>query len=61
MGGRSGADDLGVPSSGRQPFVPDRLRSVLSVLADAAYYAVLALAGVAMVRWALAGGRQAAV
>lgn len=41
-----------------QLFLPDRLRTVLSQLADGIYYAVLVLAGLAMVRWAREGGSR---
>lgn len=43
---------------GRQPFLPGALRTLLGHLADAVYYAVLALAGLAMLRWAREGGAR---
>jgi 4-amino-4-deoxy-L-arabinose transferase-like glycosyltransferase len=42
----------------RQPFIGSRLRGALERLADGIYYAVLALAGLAMVRWAVQRDRQ---
>ena len=39
-------------------FVPDRLRTVLVLLTDGTYYAVLALAGLAVIRWARVGGSK---
>lgn len=41
-----------------QLFLPDRLRSVLGLLADGIYYGVLVFAGLAMIRWAREGGSK---
>jgi len=41
-----------------QLFLPDRLRTVLGLLADGIYYAVLVLAGLAMIRWAREDGSK---
>ncbi len=43
---------------GRQPFLPDRVRGVLSLLADVVYYAVLVFAGLAMIHWVRRGGSK---
>ena len=41
-----------------QLFLPDRLRTVLGLLADGVYYAVLVFAGLAVIRWAREGGSR---
>ena len=41
-----------------QLFLPDRLRTVLGLLADGVYYAVLVFAGLALIRWAREGGSR---
>ena len=41
-----------------QLFLPDRLRTALSLLADGVYYAVLVFAGAAIIRWAREGGSK---
>jgi 4-amino-4-deoxy-L-arabinose transferase-like glycosyltransferase len=47
-----------VESDEQVVFLPDRLRTVLSLLADVIYYAVLVFAGLAMIRWAWKGGSK---
>ncbi len=56
QGDRSGLTLM--EADGQVVFLPDRLRVVLGHLADGIYYVVLALAGLAMVRWARQGGSK---